>query len=70
MVSFFAFKLTEWVINIFEIETKENKLKQGVITINLDKVKEYYTEEYAKFIVSISYESLKYYKVLVITEVR
>lgn len=58
------------MINIFKIETKENKLKQCVITINLDKVKEHYTEEYAKFIVFISYESLKYYKVLVITEVR
>ncbi len=38
---------------------KENKLKLGVITINLDKVKEYYTEEYAKFIVGLAIDYKK-----------
>ena len=38
---------------------KENKLKLGVITINLDKVKEYYTEEYAKFIIGLSIDYKK-----------
>ena len=38
---------------------KQNKLKLGVITINLDKVKEYYTEEYAKFIVGLAIDYKK-----------
>ena len=38
---------------------KQNKLKLGVITINLDKVKEYYTEEYAKFIIGLSIDYKK-----------
>ena len=38
---------------------KENKLKLGVITINLDKVKEYYTEEYAKFIIGLAIDYKK-----------
>ena len=35
------------------------KLKLGVITINLDKVKEYYTEEYAKFIIGLAIDYKK-----------
>ena len=38
---------------------KQNKLKLGVITINLDKVKEYYTEEYAKFIIGLAIDYKK-----------
>lgn len=38
---------------------KENKLKLGVITINLAKVKEYYTEEYAKFIIGLAIDYKK-----------
>jgi hypothetical protein len=49
---------TEEVIRLILLKDtkalKQNKLKLGVITINLDKVKEYYTEEYAKYIIGIA----------------
>ena len=60
---YFNAEETEKIIRLILLKDtkalKQNKLKLGVITINLDKVKEYYTEEYAKFIIGLSIDYKK-----------
>ena len=60
---YFNAEETEEIIRLILLKDtkalKQNKLKLGVITINLDKVKEYYNEEYAKFIIGLAIDYKK-----------